>query len=97
MADVKEIQELAKILNLQNIADFAESTLRWKERTMMNRLRQIGRDKKQYLSSDYDFWPDYVFWTCFILLLIIDCVENTSVIYSEPFWPKGRYLFRNCL
>ena len=63
----------------------------------MNRLRQIGRDKKQYFSSDYDFWPDYVFWTCFVLLLIIDCVENTSVIYSEPFWPKGRYLFRNCL
>ena len=41
--------------------------------------------------------PDFIFWCGFVLLLVIHCIENTSVIYSEAVWLNGMYLFRNLL
>ena len=41
--------------------------------------------------------PDLIFWCGFVLLLVIHCIENTSVIYSEAVWLNGMYLFRNLL
>lgn len=41
--------------------------------------------------------PDLIFWCSFILLLVIHCIENTSIIYSEAVWLNGMYLFRNLL
>lgn len=37
------------------------------------------------------------FWVVYCLLLIIHCVENTSLIYQNLPWINGMYLFRNIL
>lgn len=39
----------------------------------------------------------YLFRILFTLLLIIHCIENTSVIYSDAVWLNVMYLFRNLL
>lgn len=40
---------------------------------------------------------DLVFWTAYILLLAIHCVENTALTYTQPGWISGMYLLRNLL
>ena len=38
-----------------------------------------------------------IFWVVYCLLLVIHCIENTSLIYQNLAWIKGMYLFRNIL
>lgn len=38
-----------------------------------------------------------LFWGAFCLLLVIHCVENTSLIYEDLAWMKAMYLVRNML
>ena len=38
-----------------------------------------------------------IFWCTFLLLLVIHCIENTSVISSGAGWLRPLYLFRNFL
>ncbi len=41
--------------------------------------------------------PELVFWCVFFLLLVIHCVENTTLTFAKPSWLKGMYLIRNLL
>lgn len=41
--------------------------------------------------------PDLVFWVSFSLLLVIHCIENTSLTYLDAAWLKYLYLFRNMI
>lgn len=41
--------------------------------------------------------PELLFWWCFFLLLVIHCIENTTLTFVQPRWLKGMYLFRNLL
>lgn len=41
--------------------------------------------------------PALIFWVVYCLLLVIHCVENTSLIYEDLPWMKGMYLLRNVL
>lgn len=38
-----------------------------------------------------------VFWVAYCLLLVIHCIENTSLIYQNLPWMEGVYLLRNIL
>lgn len=53
--------------------------------------------KNKYMEIVNSQIPNQIFTITFFILLIIHCVENTSVIYSDDIWVKGMYLFRNLL
>jgi len=38
-----------------------------------------------------------LFWVVYCLLLVIHCIENTSLIYQNLAWIKGMYILRNIL
>lgn len=63
----------------------------------MNHLLQKLKKQTSLFRSEYNAVPEQIFQVVFITLLVIDCIENTSVIYSNAFWLKGMYLFRNLL
>lgn len=63
----------------------------------MKSLREILENKKINLNIDIEELAHKVFWISFLLLLVIDCIENTSVIYSGAAWLKVMYFFRNML
>ena len=42
-------------------------------------------------------WMEPLFWMAFCLLLVIHCVENTSLIYEDLAWMKAMYMVRNML
>ena len=42
-------------------------------------------------------WMEPLFWAAFCLLLVIHCVENTSLIYEDLAWMKAMYAVRNML
>ncbi|MGN0399826.1 MAG: hypothetical protein ACI4EO_06830 [Blautia sp.] len=63
----------------------------------MNRLLERLKKYTSSFRSEYNVIPEQIFQVIFIMILIIDCIENTSVIYSQAFWLKGMYLFRNLL
>ena len=63
----------------------------------MNTLRQVSNKNSINNSAAYESLSRQIFRLCFIILLIIDCVENTSVIYSHAAWMKEMYLIRNIL
>ena len=54
----------------------------------MTKIQTLLKTKKR---------SDLVFWTAFILLLTIHCIENTSLTYSKPGWLKAMYLLRNLM
>lgn len=53
-------------------------------------------DQKVRLKTHYTL-SDLVFWISFCLLLIIHCIENTSLTYLDTPWFPAMYLLRNCL
>lgn len=57
----------------------------------------LSKLKKLYFDTLYSSLPDKVLWIAFSLLLLIHCIENTSVIYSDLNWVQGMYFFRNFL
>lgn len=63
----------------------------------MNKSLEISKKKKRYLDVVNSSLPDRVFWISFLLLLIIHCIENTSVIYADAAWVQRMYIFRNLL
>lgn len=38
---------------------------------------------------------ELIFWAAFCLLLVIHCIENTSLIYEDLAWMKAMYMVRN--
>lgn len=64
---------------------------------MKKRLPTLSKIRKLYFDTVYSPFPDIILWISFALLLIIHCIENTSVIYSGSVWVQGMYLFRNFL
>ena len=42
-------------------------------------------------------WMEPLFWVLFSLLLVIHCVENTSLIYEDLAWMETMYTLRNLL
>lgn len=38
-----------------------------------------------------------IFWAAFCLLLVIHCIENTSLIYEDLAWMKAMYMLRNIM
>ena len=38
-----------------------------------------------------------IFWASFCLLLVIHCIENTSLIYEDLGWMKAMYMLRNVM
>lgn len=59
---------------------------------------QLSKKAKVFLDKIYvQSMAEPVFWVCMILLLVIDSIENTSVIYSDAAWLTAMYLFRNLL
>ena len=63
----------------------------------MGKLLRNSKILDSYYSIVGGVLPGRIFWVCFVLLLSIHCIENTSVIYSDAGWLKGMYLFRNLL
>lgn len=63
----------------------------------MDKLRKMTNVTKIYSDIVNSQVPGRVFWVSYLLLLVIHCVENTSVIYSDAVWVDGMYLFRNLL
>lgn len=63
----------------------------------MNRKFDLSSFKSKYLSIMEGGFPGRIFWVSYSLLLIIHCIENTSVIYLDAAWVKGIYLLRNFL
>lgn len=63
----------------------------------MDGLYQKLKEKAIAFYKKSDSLSSQIFWMSFLCLIIIDCVENTSVIYSDAIWVKGMYLFRNLL
>lgn len=63
------------------------------------RQANVERSRKPVKSraSRWFSLSEKMFWVCYLLLLVIHCVENTSVIYSQARWLDGMYLFRNGL
>lgn len=56
---------------------------------LIERNSSFVRENNSFVST--------LFWISFIMLLIIHCVENTSVIYSDAVWVEWMYMFRNIL
>ena len=63
----------------------------------MNKLRKITNVTKIYSDIVSSELSGRIFWVSYLLLLVIHCIENTSVIYSDAVWVEGMYLFRNLL
>lgn len=63
----------------------------------MHQIFQLSKKARIYLNREYKRVAEYVFWASIILLLVIDSIENTSVIYSDAAWLTVMYLFRNLL
>ena len=63
----------------------------------MGKLLRNSKILDSYYAIVERLKPGRIFWVCFVLLLSIHCIENTSVIYSDTEWLKGMYLFRNLL
>ena len=64
----------------------------------MHRILRLPEKTKIFLNKEYvQHMAEPVFWLSMILLLVIDSIENTSVIYSNSSWLTAMYLFRNLL
>ena len=64
----------------------------------MHRILRLPEKTKNILNKEYvQNMAEPVFWLSMIVLLVIDSVENTSVIYSDASWLTAMYLFRNLL
>ena len=63
----------------------------------MNKLRKITNVTKIYSDIVSSELSGRIFWVSYLLLLVIHCIENTSVIYLDAVWVEGMYLFRNLL
>ena len=63
----------------------------------MGKLLRNSKILDSYYAIVERLKPGRIFWVCFVLLLSIHCIENTSVIYLDTEWLKGMYLFRNLL
>lgn len=63
----------------------------------MKHLEKKIKVPQNYLKLVASSIPSRIFWWSFVLLLVIHCIENTSVIYSDAVWLRGVYLFRNFL
>lgn len=63
----------------------------------MKHLLDQTNIKNKYMEIVNSKITNQIFAIIFFILLIIHCVENTSVIYSNAMWVKGMYLFRNVL
>lgn len=57
-------------------------------------MEKIQRKYTDILNSAV---PANVFRAAYLLLLVIHCIENTSVKYLDVEWINGMYLFRNAL
>ena len=83
------------------ICHYWRSQCAMKEVSMKQGQRQanVERSRKPVKSraSRWFSLSEKMFWVCYLLLLVIHCVENTSVIYSQARWLDGMYLFRNGL
>ncbi len=70
---------------------------------MKKALKILNERKDKFVDKNSSFvrgnksFVGNVFRVSFILLLIIHCVENTSVIYSDAVWVEWMYMFRNIL
>lgn len=63
----------------------------------MNYFRRMTDRGKRWLTDEHDNIAGHIFRMSFLVLLVIDCIENTSIIYSDGSWLKGMYFFRNLL
>ena len=63
----------------------------------MGKLLRNSKILDSYYAIVERLKPGRIVWVCFVLLLSIHCIENTSVIYLDTEWLKGMYLFRNLL
>ena len=57
----------------------------------LSRLDALSRDRLKIS------FMQLLFWVAFSLLLVIHCIENTSLIYEDLAWMKAMYLLRNLL
>ena len=60
-------------------------------------MNVLKRSPSRYQEESYIPLSDFIFLSVFSLLMIIHCVENTSVTYLKADWLKDMYLFRNFL
>lgn len=64
----------------------------------MHRILRLQEKTKIFLNKEYmQHMAEPVFWLSMIVLLVIDSIENTSVIYSDASWLTIMYIFRNLL
>lgn len=64
----------------------------------MHRILCLQEKTKIFLNKEYmQHMAEPVFWLSMIVLLVIDSIENTSVIYSDASWLTIMYIFRNLL
>ena len=60
-------------------------------------MNVFKRSPSLYQEGSYIPLSDFIFLSVFSLLMIIHCIENTSVTYLKADWLKDMYLFRNFL